>query len=311
MVEKKTITLIIFLIVFIINFIYFVIELIYGFILNSITLKTDAFHMLSDIISILISFYCEKLSTKEKNKNTTYGWVRSKVIGSFTNTIFLVSITFHLFLESIEIFILSEKNDKLEEDVNTLLIVGLIGLIINLVSMILFHKDHKHSLNIQALFLHFIADTLSSVLVIISGIVIKYVNNEDIKLYIDPICSMLIAFMIIIPAIKLYLEGFKILLQYSPSKINIENLRNDLLNIEFVKNIHELHIWTLDEDKYIGTLHFTIKPNTSFDINKIKEIMHSYDIHSTTIQPEFGINDIICNDIICDNLCNSKKCCKI
>ncbi len=83
-------------------------------------------------------------------------------------------------------------------------------------------------------------------------------------------------------------------------------------NIEFVKNIHELHVWTLDEGKYICTLHFTIKPNTSFNINQIKEIMHGYDIHSTTIQPEFGndIDEIICNEIICDISCNSKKCCE-
>jgi len=298
---------IIFIIVLSINISYFFIELIYGFMLNSITLKTDAFHMLSDVISIIISFYCEHLANRKKSKNTTYGWVRSKIIGGFTNTIFLLSITLHFFIESLEVIILSETNEKLENDVDQLLIVAVIGLFINILSMILFHKEHSHSLNMQALFLHFMADTLGSVLVIISGIVIKYVNNSDIKLYVDPVCSILIAIIILIPSIKIYKQGFKILLQYSPTEINIEELREKILDIDFVKNIHELHVWTLDDEKYIGTLHFNVDPDTTFELNTIKEIMHSYGIHSTTIQPEFGE---VCNDE-CDNECNSKKCCDI
>ena len=298
---------IIFFIVLTVNLSYFFIELIYGFILNSITLKTDAFHMLSDVISIMITFYCEKLAIKKRGKNTTYGWVRSKIIGSFTNTIFLLSITFHFFIESLEVIIVSEKNEKLENDVDLLLIVATIGLGINFLSMILLHKEHNHSLNIRALFLHFIADTLSSVLVIISGILIKYVNNADVKLYVDPVCGIIIAIIIVIPSIKIYKQGFKILLQYSPTEINIEELRNNIINIDFVKNIHELHVWTLDESKYIGTLHFTVLPNVAYDVNVIKEIMHNYGIHSTTIQPEFSDQ---CNDE-CDNECNSKKCCEV
>ncbi len=301
---------IVFFIVLTINLLYFFIELIYGFILNSITLKTDAFHMLSDVISILISFYCENLSTKKRNNNTTYGWVRSKIIGGFTNTIFLLSMTFHFFIESLEVIILSEKNDKLENNVDQLLIVASIGLAINFISMILFHKEHDNSLNIRALFLHFIADTLSSILVIISGLFIKYVDNSNVKLYIDPICSIIIAMIIIVPSVKIYKQGFQILLQYSPTEINIEELRKRILNIDFVKDIHELHVWILDEYKYIGTLHFTIEPNMLYVPGSIKKIMHNFGIHSTTIQPEEYNEHNVCNEIICDDNCNSKKCCE-
>ena len=95
--------------VLIINFLYFVIELIGGFYFNSIALKADAFHMLTDILAISISIYCEYLYKLKKDSKTTFGWKRSKILGGFTNTIFLLSTCVFLFIEAVTKFF--EDND--------------------------------------------------------------------------------------------------------------------------------------------------------------------------------------------------------
>ena len=319
--------------VLIINFLYFVIELIGGFYFNSIALKADAFHMLTDILAISISIYCEYLYKLKKNSKTTFGWKRSKILGGFTNTVFLLSTCVFLFIEAVTKFF--EHNDihNLQKNVDIFIIISVIGLIVNFVSMLLYaycgsgsghghghgHTDneddfyedsHQLSMNTKALLLHFIGDTLGSIVVIIAGILIKYDNNSNLTSLYDPICSFIIIFIIIIPAIKLYKKSFKILLQYIPSTINSEKLKQEIIDLNFVIGIHELHIWQLDEKIIIGTIHYSCNNYNNIEEKciQIKNLFHKYGIHSTTVQPELAN---ICNEPSCKNDCNSKKCCTI
>ena len=314
--------------VLIINFLYFVVELVSGFYFNSTALKTDAFHMLADILAICISIYCEYLSKFKKNNRVTFGWNRAEILGGFTNTIFILSTCVLLFIESITK--LFEKNDidVMIDNINIFIIIGAIGLVINLISAFLYSKigishghshgdehgdehEHKHSINTKALMLHFLGDTLGSIIVIISGFLIKYDNKSELLHYYDPICSLIIIFIIAFPTFKLYYQTFQILLQYSPKKIESDKLKKELQNLPFVINIHELHIWQLDEKIIIGTIHFQCDNFDNIDQKciSIKNIFHKFGIHSTTIQPE--LNELCIEPSCDDNTCNKKKCCDI
>lgn len=312
------------IIVLIINFLYFVVELVSGFYFNSTALKTDAFHMLADILAICISIYCEYLSKFKKNNRVTFGWNRAEILGGFTNTIFILSTCVLLFIESITK--LFEKNDidVMIDNIDIFIIIGSIGLVINLVSAFLYSKigfshghshghshgdEHKHSINTKALMLHFLGDTLGSIIVIISGFLIKYGNKSELLHYYDPICSLIIIFIIAFPTFKLYYKTFKILLQYSPKKIESDKLKKEIHDLQFVISIHELHIWQLDEKIIIGTIHFQCDNFDNIDKKciEIKKIFHKFDIHSTTIQPE--LNELCIEPSCEDNTCNEKKCC--
>ena len=309
------------IIVLAINFLYFVIELISGFYFNSIALKTDAFHMLTDILAISISIYCEYLSKFKRNNRVTFGWNRAKILGGFTNIVFLLSTCLFLFIESITKFFGDHEITVMKNNIDIFIIIASIGLIINLISMLLYKKighGHSHghvsvkeqpqSINTKALMLHFIGDTFGSIIVMISGFLIKYDDKSKLLPYYDPICSLIIIFIIALPTFKLYSQSFKILLQYSPSNINSYQLKNEISILPFVVNIHELHIWQLDERIIIGTIHFQCDnyDNIQHKCILIKNIFHKYGIHSTTIQPEF---DNTCIEPMCKDNCNDKKCC--
>ena len=318
------------IIVLIINFLYFVVELVSGFYFNSTALKTDAFHMLADILAISISIYCEHLSKFKKNNRVTFGWNRAKILGGFTNTVFLISTCVFLFIESITKFFEKDDIDVMIENIDIFIIIAAIGLVINLVSVLLYskigishghshgeghedgHEDgHGHSINTKALMLHFLGDTLGSIIVMISGFLIKYDNKSKLLHYYDPICSLIIIFIIAFPTFKLYYKSFKILLQYSPKKIESDKLKKEIQNLPFVISIHELHIWQLDEKIIIGTIHFQCNGHENIDKKciLIKKIFHKFGIHSTTIQPEF--NELCIEPSCDDNTCNQKKCCNI
>lgn len=312
------------IIVLIINFLYFVVELVSGFYFNSTALKTDAFHMLADILAISISIYCEHLSKFKKNNRVTFGWNRAKILGGFTNTVFLISTCVFLFIESITKFFEKDDIDVMIENIDIFIIIAAIGLVINLVSVFLYNKigishghshgdrhedGHGHSINTKALMLHFLGDTLGSIIVMISGFLIKYDNKSKLLHYYDPICSLIIIFIIAFPTFKLYYKSFKILLQYSPKKIESDKLKKEIQNLPFVISIHELHIWQLDEKIIIGTIHFQCNGYENIDKKciLIKKIFHKFGIHSTTIQPEF--NELCIEPSCDDNTCNQKKCC--
>jgi len=128
---------------------FFLVELIVGIVANSITLQTDSFHMLSDVFAIVIAFISSHLNTRDKSADYTYGFLRSEIIGGLINSVFLLSTCLYLTLEVIHKFIdLSENsglNPTLQTDINMVLIVGGIGLLINLVGLVLFHNFmHGH-----------------------------------------------------------------------------------------------------------------------------------------------------------------------
>lgn len=288
----------------VIIFSYFLVELIVGIIIGSNVLKADAFHMLSDFLAIIITLISNRIS-KKKNSNFTYSLVRSKVMGGVANGIFMVAVCINIFLEAIETYI-EPDFDNLKDNINLLIIVGSIGLLINIIGIFLFHNHHDDS-NIQGLFIHILSDLLSSVAVVVAGITIKFADSENVY-YMDPSFSVGIAIMITYVTIPFLRNNIKTLMQYVPSNIDMEKLNNDISTLAYVRKIHELHVWKLDAKTMIGSIHINLSNSTNLEqkIIIIKDIFHSYGVHSTTIQPEFRDT---CIEPTCNNDCNTNKCC--
>ena len=270
---------------------FFIVELIYGIVLGSLTLQADAFHMLADFLATLITHITDKMSLKSKDVIYTFGWNRIKIIGSTINGIFLISLCFVIFLKSIQqFFYIDDFKDSLGDDIDILIYIAIGGLIINLITLFLFGFN-DNDLNIYAMILHVFGDIMASIIVIISGIIIKY-SDHDIKYYCDPILSLLIAFIIVLTTIPMIKKSLKILMERVPDDFNYDKLLNDIHKVDNLNRIDELHIWNLDEKTLIGSIkvNFNQDFNINNKINEIEEIFKKNNINDVTIQASINSN---------------------
>ena len=301
---------------------FFFVELITGILIESLALQADAFHMMSDLLALIIAFYCVILTNRDATDKATFGWLRAEIIGALMNGVFLISSCLFIILESIHKFReYSEIGDTLGNEVDLLLIVGSLGLFVNIIGVVVFltaghsgeghsHSGHSHSghshgqnLNIKALMLHMIGDILGSIAVIVSGLIIKFVDSEY-RFLADPIASIIIVFLILYNAIPLVKQCIHILLQKVPKHINIKEIKEEITDINGVEGCHHLHVWQLTDARIIGTIHVLLHNDGNFYeiYEEIQGIMYKHGVHNTTIQPEIcdedGKNSINCDKSI-------------
>ena len=281
--SKKTLYVTLFLTLF-----FALMELFGGLFSNSLSLVGDSFHMFSDVLALGASMVAIYFEAKKPTEKFTYGFLRLEVVVAFLNGIVLMLISVGMIYESVIRFF-----NPREIDFGSMFFIALIGLIFNIViTWILFSSTKKeNNINIKSAMLHFLGDLLNSVGVIISSIIIYFTNF----VYIDIIMSVVISVIIFTGGYKISKEAFFILMEAVPSEINLSALRNELLNIDGIKNIHELHVWKNDNEEISFTAHILLdnyeKHNNYRIINEIKEKLTVYDIFHMTVQIEnTGIN---------------------
>ena len=281
--SKKTLYVTLFLTLF-----FALMELFGGLFSNSLSLVGDSFHMFSDVLALGASMVAIYFEAKKPTEKFTYGFLRLEVVVAFLNGIILMLIAAGMIYESVIRFF-----NPREIDFGSMFFIALIGLIFNIViTWILFSSTKKeNNINIKSAMLHFLGDLLNSVGVIISSIIIYFTNF----VYIDIIMSVVISVIIFIGGYKISKEAFFILMEAVPSEVDLNMLRNELLNIDGIKNIHELHVWKNDNEEISFTAHILLdnyeKHNNYRIINEIKEKLAVYDIFHMTVQIEnTGIN---------------------
>ena len=281
--SKKTLYVTLFLTLF-----FALMELFGGLFSNSLSLVGDSFHMFSDVLALGASMVAIYFEAKKPTEKFTYGFLRLEVVVAFLNGIVLMLISVGMIYESVIRFF----NPK-EIDFGSMFFISLVGLIFNIViTWILFSSTKKeNNINIKSAMLHFLGDLLNSVGVIISSIIIYFTNF----VYIDIIMSVVISVIIFTGGYKISKEAFFILMEAVPSEVDLNTLRKELLNIDGIKNIHELHVWKNDNEEISFTAHILLdnyeKHNNYRIINEIKEKLALYYIFHMTVQIEnTGIN---------------------
>eukprot|EP00824_Muranothrix_gubernata_P007040 TRINITY_DN19037_c0_g1_i2.p1 TRINITY_DN19037_c0_g1~~TRINITY_DN19037_c0_g1_i2.p1 ORF type:complete len:462 (+),score=73.20 TRINITY_DN19037_c0_g1_i2:146-1387(+) len=169
----------------------------------------------------------------------------------------------------------------------------------------------RRSLNMRAVLLHVVGDALASVGVLISGLVIKYGTFED-RFLVDPGVSLLIALIILRSAVPLWRRCAMILLQSVPEGVSMARIYEEIMDVEGVLDVHELHLWQLSDSKIIASVHITCQDSEDFMqiAASIKMVLHEKGIHSSTIQPEFYKNGTLPDDTVkeCLLACPDKAC---
>jgi zinc transporter 1 len=293
-----------------------------GIYLNSLTLVSDALHMFSDFLSLIIGLIALMLARKPRSATMSFGWGRLETLGGFTNGIFLVSVVIFIYHEAITRFI---EPHEITDKPYIILAMGGAGLCVNLFGIMLFcghapHAGHDHSHghkhenhNMMAIFIHIVGDFLGSIGVMVSaGLIWAFPpEKHHWSLYVDPAASTLMATVILLSAIPLLVKCAKVLIQGVPVGINLDKLTEKIKNVEGVQDVHELHVWKLVNNRNVGSMHVKCTAIDFISIApKVQNIMHKYGVHSTTIQPEFveQVTMAGCN-LRCDEDCKEHWCC--
>lgn len=271
------------LVVTVLNFSITAAEMIGGMISGSLSLISDALHNLSDGVAILISYLALKISQRDNNERLTFGYKRVEILSALFNSVVLLAISISLFREAY-----IKIKDPQPIDGLLMIIVALIGLLANFISVLILRGDSQRSLNIRGAYVHLLSDTLSSVGVVIGGILIYFY-----KIYfIDPILTFLIGAYIIKECLEIIGETVEILMQATPRSIDINRIKEEIESLEEVKNVHHVHIWRLDDNDIHFEGHINLKENLTVDdtipvYRKIEDILKKYNITHSTLQMEY------------------------
>ncbi|TGZ60543.1 hypothetical protein CRM22_008487 [Opisthorchis felineus] len=356
---------------------YFLVELIVGYVIKSVSLVADSFHMLSDLIALIIGIIATRIAKWPSSSKNTFGWQRAEVMGGLINTVMLSTFCISILMEAIQRFVKPELIDS----PRLMIYVGAGGLLVNILGLIVLgthsHDNHggtievmdtdvpdsspsntglrpmsdsnfysqtrnidgslvldgkvapsytsemerlandvngpsqinttdkvseekpkkvkqRGSMNMRAVFLHVLSDFFGSIIVVASAAILEFAPGKPDegaawKLYIDPAMSVVMVLIILSSAVPLMYRAALILLQSVPNEISLKNLKNRLENIDGIHKVHDLHVWRLQSNCIIGTVHIRCVslPDYLNIARKVKELFHEFNIHCTTIQPEF------------------------
>lgn len=278
---------------FLLNISFSLFELLGGIFIRSVSIISDAIHDFGDAISIGISYFLEKKSKKKPDDKYTYGYARYSVMGSLITTIILIVGSILVIYNAIMRII-----KPVEINYNGMIIFAIFGVIVNY--MAAYFTKEGDSLNGKAVNLHMLEDVLGWLVVLIGAIVMRF---TDIRI-IDPILSILVAIFIFKNAfanLKIIIDLF---LEKTPVGINVKEIKEHILSIKGVKDIHHIHIWTIDGINPIATMHIVTDNKDLIKIKeKVKHELNEHGINHITIQFE----DENCDELEC-NMEVGKRC---
>ncbi len=259
----------------------FVAEVVGGYISNSLALLADAGHMLTDVLALVLAYVALRLATRPATPHKTYGWYRLEILAALTNGVTLVVISLFIFWEAFE-----RLMDPPEVATGTMLVVATVGLVANGLGLY-FLSGHGGSLNLRGAFLHVLGDLLSSVAVIVGGLLMWSTGNY----LIDPLLSALIGVVIVASAYRLLRESVDVLLEGTPAGIDLAAVEAALETVDGVEGVHDLHVWSLTSGVNALSCHVEVKfealPSADALLDRVRSLLREgFDISHTTIQIE-------------------------
>ncbi|KAG0063028.1 hypothetical protein BGZ89_010217 [Linnemannia elongata] len=284
---------------------FFVVELLGGLWAESLALLSDSFHLLTDITSFIISLVAIYLSHRPPTSTHTFGYHRAEVLGALFSIFLIWGLTLLLVIEAFD-----RVRHPIDVDGKTMSIVAGLGVFVNIVHKAIAQHDHDHdhehghshaghshghghhhvNLNITAATLHVLGDLLSSIGVLISSLIISFYPSMT---YLDPICTFVFSFLVILTTIGIFKRSISILMERAPRGINTEEVKEAICDIPGVLDVKSLHIWSLTIGKSVlaGTVY--LQPEVQ-DVKKAAAIIartrsmirKRYNIRQCTLQIE-------------------------
>ena len=266
------------LVAFLLNLLFSFIEIVGGLFTNSIAILSDAVHDAGDAFSIGVSYFLEKKSKKKPDENYTYGYLRYSVLGAFITTTILIVGSVVVLVGAISRIIHPEPLHY-----ERMILLSILGIVINFIAA--YSTREGDSLNQKAVNLHMLEDVLGWVVVFVGSILMKF---TDIT-YIDSIMSIGIAFYLLKHAFDNLKNILNLFLVRVPGDIHVEEIKKEILEIPKVKNVHHIHIWSMDGANHYATMHIVVPTKNDFEVKAlIKEKLKQLGITHTTLEMELA-----------------------
>jgi cobalt-zinc-cadmium efflux system protein len=270
------------------NVIFVIIEVSYGLLADSLALIADAGHNLSDVMSLMLAWGANYLATKHPTHKRTYGLRKVTIMASLLSAVLLLVAMGGIAWESVERLSSPQPVDGV-----IIIIVAAIGVVINTLTALLFVKGQKHDLNIRAAYLHMAADAAISLGVVIAGIAIMLTG----WIWLDPAISLFIVVAILVGTWQLLRDSIDLSIDAVPQNIDVCEVKEYLLNLTNVTDLHDLHIWALSTTENALTVHLVTSDSLIYNhfIQEIQEhLHHHFNIAHVTIQIENEADDYHC-----------------
>ncbi len=259
-----------------------------GIISGSLALISDALHNFSDVLSLVISYAANQIAQKKGSAMRTFGYKRAEILATLINASTLIAIGLYVIFEA-----LSRISNQ--QIINSTLVIwlGMLGILVNGGSIFLLKNNIDESMNIKAAYLHLLGDVLTSVAVVLGGLLMLFW-----KIYwVDPIISMLIALYLIYASYGLIKDSTSILMEFAPKEINMDAVIKTITAYPQIQNAHHLHLWSLDDKHIYLDAHLDFVENLTLKesnavIDKLEKELHDdYEIEHTIFQCEFERDD--------------------
>lgn len=235
---------------FLINLVFLILEVIGGLVSGSLALLADAGHMLSDVAALAVALWVAHIVRKRATSAHSYGYGRIEVLSGFVNGLVLWAISLFIGVEAYQRFL-----DPPEVDVAVMLPVAFAGLLANVGSAWVLWAHRGGDLNLRAAFLHLAADAAGSIGAILAGIGIWLRGWA----WVDPLASVLIGVLIVISSWGIVRDSLHILLEGTPSHIDLDDVHGALLSLPDVHGCHDLHIWAVGSREPMLTAHLEVE----------------------------------------------------
>lgn len=256
-----------------------VVEIVGGIMTNSIALVADGGHMASDVGALSFSLFAVWLASRPATAGRTYGFARAEILAAFMNSLALVLIALFVFWQAATRFA-----NPPEVDSGPMLVIAVLGMLANVGAASLLFRRRQASLNVRSAFLHVAGDTLASVGVIVGG-VIMLLTSEYL---VDPIISVVIGGLILMSSVRITWDTTQVLMEATPSGIQIDQVQRDMMAVPGVNSIHDLHVWTVTSGFIALSAHVESSERNPHDVlvDLRRLLARNFDIDHATLQIE-------------------------
>lgn len=257
----------------------FVVELLGGFYTGSVALLADSGHAFADALSLGLGLLAMSLAGKPVSLTRTYGWHRAEIFAALINGILVLAAAWAIWVRALRRFL-----DPVAILAPQLLVIASFGLVMNLIVVYWLHQESRRDVNIKGMWLHVLSDTVSSGVVIISGLLIL----AGLPGWLDPLAGFGVGLFICFPAFRLIRDSLHTLFEGVPRDLKIEEVQRRMKSVRGVRSVSDLHIWSLCSHMTTLSAHLLLEDREG-DRRKIidrvhKTLLNDFSIQHTTLQ---------------------------
>ena len=263
-------------------------QIVGGIISGSLALLSDAMHNFSDVLALVIAYAANRMAARPNDVQRTFGYKRAEILAALFNASVLIGIAVFLIVEAFHKFYHPEP-------INSVWVIGLgaLSIVLNTASVLLIKEDSQESMNVRAAYLHLLTDVMTSIAVVLGGVLMYYFGI----FWIDPLISALIALYLIWASFGLVKESSAILMQFMPEGIDVDEVVKAIESEPEIANVHHIHVWKLNDHQINLEAHLDFKEDVALSvssrvIDRLEKKLHdTFDIEHTTFQCEYQRDD--------------------